>query len=69
MIKALNGMEVNDNLRLAVGWCTQEDFSAMQQQLVGSDAEVLFSTPSNGKVWDGMRYTSRRRMSSRSPRE
>lgn len=37
-------MEVNDNLRLAVGWCSQQDFNDMQELVaassVSSDGEV-----------------------------
>lgn len=31
MMKSLNGLEVSDNLRMSVGWCSQEDFDAIQQ--------------------------------------
>jgi hypothetical protein len=46
MVKSLNGFEVNDNLRMAVGWCNQEDFNAIQHLFaassVGCDADVSF---------------------------
>lgn len=70
-MKSLNGMEVNDNLRLAVGWCSQQDFTDMQELVpassVSSDGEVLMSLCRKGRVWVVMRSTCRRRMSSRSP--
>jgi hypothetical protein len=64
MMKALNGLEVNDNLRMAVGWCSQEDFNAVQNLFAASsitpDAEVCLEISRKKRVWGDTRSTFRR---------